>query len=142
MNLEALSGARAPSEGLRKNVVQLEKYIQEFEGAKNEEGGMDPNFHLIDEKGFEACCRDIEKAIAKTHVHARTNEGAQSFKWLLQDKYGATDEDSTKFLDTLFYEQGVEAASHGGQRKATRSFSEFRNEWIKDLGPVSTQKDL
>jgi hypothetical protein len=126
---------------LRSNVVKLEKYIKEFDSAKHPEGGRDLNYHLIDEKGFEQCCRDIEKAIAKTHVHARTNEGTQSFKWLLQDKYGATDEDSTKFLDTLFYEQGVEAASHGGQRKATRSFSEFRNEWTKKA-PVVDQKPL
>lgn len=140
--LEQLSSARAPSETLRANVVKLGKYIKEFENAKSEEGGLPPGFHLIDEKGFEECCRDIEKAIAKTHVHARTNEGTQSFKWLLQDKYGASDEDTTKFLDALFYEQGIEAAAHSGQRKATKSYNEFRNEWLKPLGSNSAQKSL
>lgn len=139
---EQLSSARAPSESLRANVVKLGKYIKEFENAKSEEGGLPPDFHLIDEKGFEECCRSIEKAIAKAHVHARTNEGTQSFKWLLQDKYGASEEDTTKFLDALFFEQGIEAAAHSGQRKATKSYSEFRNEWLKPLGPKSAQKPL
>jgi hypothetical protein len=93
-----------------------------------------------DGPAFEYCCRNIEKAISKTFSHARTNEGTQSFKWLLQDKYGASEEDTAKFLDTLFWEQGIDAAQRDGTRKA-QTHEDFRKEWQRATGTNGPPKE-
>ncbi|KAJ9101959.1 hypothetical protein QFC19_005041 [Naganishia cerealis] len=106
-----VSSARAVSNGLREEVVKLSQYINELKGK-----GED--YHLQDQEGFEKCVRSIEKRLSKEHIHARTNQGTQSFNWLLQDKYGATEEEANKFLNVLFWEQGIDAAARSGMRRA------------------------
>jgi hypothetical protein len=99
------------SNGLREEIVKLSQFINELTDKP-------PSYHVQDEAGFEACIRSIEKRLSKEHIHARTNQGTQSFQWMLQDKYGATEEEANKFLDVLFWEQGIDASARSGMRRA------------------------
>ncbi|KAJ9108940.1 hypothetical protein QFC21_000262 [Naganishia friedmannii] len=122
------SSARAVSNGLREEIVKLSQFINELTDKP-------PTYHVQDEQGFEACIRSIEKRLSKEHIHARTNQGTQSFQWMLQDKYGATEEEANKFLNVLFWEQGVDAAARSGMRRAIHydGGGELRDIWNSGL---------
>lgn len=121
VNLGKFSSAKAPSRHMREAIVKLQGYVDEMKKNKGQ---------VKDGNGLEGCCKELESYMARTVGHARTNEGTQSFKWLLRDKYGASEEDMAKFLDTLFWEHGVDAAGRGGISKAT-NHDAFRREWQK-----------
>ncbi|KAJ9125296.1 hypothetical protein QFC22_000252 [Naganishia vaughanmartiniae] len=118
------SSARAVSNSLREEIVKLSQFINELTDKP-------PSYHVQDEEGFERCIRSIEKRLSKEHIHARTNQGTQGFQWMLKDKYGATDEETNKFLDVLFWEQGIDAAARSGMRRAIHydGGGELRDIW-------------
>ncbi|KAI5454554.1 hypothetical protein NCC49_003449 [Naganishia albida] len=126
-NQSRLGKVKAPSSSMRKAIVKLEKYVAEMKNTKSA-----PK----DGPGFEACCRELESHIAKTCGFARTNEGSQSFAWLLKDKYGVSDDIAQNFLNTLFWENGIDNAQRSGIRQA-QTDSAFRREW-KKLGAAPT----
>jgi hypothetical protein len=110
---------------MRESTLALERYIAEMRetrsGPKNG-------------PGFEACCKELERQIAKSAIYARTSEGSQSYKWMLRDKYGCSDEDIAKFMDTLFWEHGVDNSQRNGIRTAQNDDA-FRNQWRSGITP-------
>jgi hypothetical protein len=115
---------------MRTSILKLERYIAEMSESRS--GPKDPT-------GFEACCHDLERYIAKSAIHARTSEGSQSYKWMLRDKYGCSDEDIAKFMDTLFWEQGIDNSQRNGIRTAQNDDA-FRNQW--HTGKIAPEKNL